>query len=226
MTDKPQYENIEDERAIRLQKLSILEEQGIAPYQVISKRTHSIVDALALPVDSKVAIAGRMVSKRVVGKIIFAVIQDGSAAIQIIIKSDEIGAEAFKLFLKMADIGDFIEAIGTRFLTQREEESVLVREWKLLSKAVRPLPDKFHGLKDKETRYRKRYLDLITDREVFERFKVRSKIPLIVIFLDTVIERSITRASSSPPFRVTVTTSFPSIVGPPPNSRLPGLQAL
>ena len=176
MTDQPKYENIDDERAIRLQKLTILEEQGIAPYQVISKRTHSIAEALALPVDSKVAIAGRMVSKRVVGKIIFAAIQDASAGIQIIIKSDEIGADAFKLFLKMADIGDFVEAIGTRFLTQREEQSVLVGEWKLLSKAVRPLPDKFHGLKDKETRYRKRYLDLITDREVFERFKVRSKI--------------------------------------------------
>lgn len=176
MTDKPQYENIEDERAIRLQKLGILEEQGILPYQLVSERTHSVAEALAEKIDASISIAGRIVSKRVVGKIIFAVVQDMSAGIQVILKSDELGAENFKLFSKMVDSGDFMEASGIRFKTERGEESVLVNAWKLLSKAVRPLPDKFHGLKDKETRFRKRYLDLITDREVFERFKMRSKI--------------------------------------------------
>ena len=176
MSDTPVYENIADERAIRLQKISILEEQGILPYEVTGDRTHTIAAALAEPVDTFVTLVGRIVSKRVVGKIIFAAIQDISQRMQIIIKSDEVGADSFKLFLKMVDVGDFINVSGKRFLTQRSEESVLASSWKILSKAIRPLPDKFHGLKDKETRYRKRYLDLITDREVFERFKVRSRI--------------------------------------------------
>ena len=176
MTNQPKYENIEDERAIRLQKLSLLEEQGIAPYKIVSKRTHYIEGALKEAIDTKVAIAGRMVSKRVVGKIIFAVVQDVSASMQVIFKSDDLGTDNFKLFVKMIDLGDFIEVSGARFKTERGEESILVKEWQLLSKSIRPMPDKFHGLKDKETRFRKRYLDLITDREVFERFKMRSKI--------------------------------------------------
>jgi len=175
MSETPQYDNIADERATRLQKLSILEDQGVLPYLPTSERTHSIAEALAAPVGTKTSIAGRIVSKRVVGKIIFAAIQDVTEKIQVIFKSDEL-ADSFKLFLKMVDTGDFIEVSGERFLTQREEESVLVKEWKLLSKSVRPLPDKFHGLKDKETRYRKRYLELISDRDVFERFKLRSRI--------------------------------------------------
>ena len=176
MSQVPVYENIADERAIRLQKIKILEDYGIEPYAVVGERTHKIEEALKEPLDTEVAIVGRLISKRVVGKIIFSVLQDVSSSMQIIIKSDEIGAESFKLFVKMVDVGDFVGVSGKRFLTQREEESVLVSKWKILSKSVRPLPDKFHGLKDKETRYRKRYLDLITDREVFERFKLRSKI--------------------------------------------------
>ncbi len=175
MSETPQYDNIADERATRLQKLSILEDQGVLPYQPTSERSHSIAEALSEPVGTKTSIAGRIVSKRVVGKIIFAAIQDVTDRIQVIFKSDEL-ADSFKLFLKMVDTGDFIEVSGERFLTQREEESVLVKEWKLLSKSIRPMPDKFHGLKDKETRYRKRYLELISDREVFERFKLRSRI--------------------------------------------------
>ena len=175
MPEAPQYDNIADERAIRLQKLSILEEQGVLPYQPASERSHAIGAALSEPIGQTVAIAGRIVSKRVVGKIIFAALQDLTDKIQVIFKSDELG-DSFKLFLKMVDTGDFIEVSGERFKTQREEESVLVKQWKLLSKSIRPMPDKFHGLKDKETRYRKRYLELISDREVFERFKLRSRI--------------------------------------------------
>jgi len=176
MSDTPTYENIEDERSIRLQKLDLLAKDGIEAYQVSSNRMHTVDKALACELEAEVIVAGRLINKRIIGKIIFAKLQDESGDIQIIVKQDETGKESFKLFSKMADVGDFIEVNGKRFLTQRDEESVMAANWRLLSKALRPLPDKFHGLKDKELRFRKRYLELITDREVFERFKIRSKI--------------------------------------------------
>jgi lysyl-tRNA synthetase class 2 len=123
------------------------------------------------PVD--VAVAGRMMLKRVMGKVAFATVQDVSGRIQFFIARDEVG-EVLEEF-KRWDIGDLIAARGTVFKTQKGELSVRVRQLRLMAKALRPLPDKFHGLEDREQRYRQRYVDLIVNEEARQAFLTRSK---------------------------------------------------
>jgi lysyl-tRNA synthetase class 2 len=123
----------------------------------------------------KVVLAGRMTSIRRFGKAAFAHIQDGSGKIQIFAARDVLGQELFKLF-KRIDIGDFIGVRGSLFFTKTGELTVEMHDLKLLTKAVRPLPEKWHGLKDKEVRYRQRYLDLVVNPQVKEAFILRSRI--------------------------------------------------
>ncbi len=122
-----------------------------------------------------VSLAGRMMAKRVMGKASFARLRDGQGDIQIFVKRDELGDEAYAAFKKM-DIGDVIGVTGVVFRTKTGELSVRVSELKLLAKALLPLPEKFHGLTDRETRYRQRYVDLIMNPEVKDTFVKRSKI--------------------------------------------------
>lgn len=122
----------------------------------------------------KVIIAGRMVAKRGAGKVIFADIRDRSGQIQIYARRDDLG-DNYPI-IKRADLGDFIGIEGTMMKTEAGELTVLVSHLTHLSKALRPMPDKFHGISDVETRYRKRYLDLIANKESFVRFQQRSKI--------------------------------------------------
>ncbi len=122
----------------------------------------------------EVALAGRMMLKRVMGKASFATIQDGSGRIQFYVADDDTGAVAHEAF-KQWDMGDIIAARGVLFKTQKGELSVRCRELRLLTKSLRPLPDKFHGLEDKEARYRQRYVDLIVNEESRRAFVVRSK---------------------------------------------------
>ncbi|MGQ2226884.1 lysine--tRNA ligase [Fructobacillus fructosus] len=122
----------------------------------------------------KVIIAGRMVAKRGAGKVIFADIRDRSGQIQIYARRDDLG-ENYPI-IKRADLGDFIGIEGQMMKTEAGELTVLVTHLTHLSKALRPMPDKFHGISDVETRYRKRYLDLIANKESFVRFQQRSKI--------------------------------------------------
>jgi lysyl-tRNA synthetase, class II len=122
----------------------------------------------------EVALAGRMMLKRVMGKASFATIQDGSGRIQFYVADDDTGAAAHEAF-KQWDMGDIIAARGVLFKTQKGELSVRCRELRLLTKSLRPLPDKFHGLEDKEARYRQRYVDLIVNEESRRAFIVRSK---------------------------------------------------
>jgi len=122
----------------------------------------------------EVAVAGRMLLKRVMGKASFATIQDGSGRIQFYIADDDLGHEAHEAF-KHWDIGDIVAARGTLMKTQKGELSVRCRELRLLTKSLRPLPDKFHGLEDKESRYRQRYVDLIVNQDSRRAFVVRSK---------------------------------------------------
>ncbi len=122
----------------------------------------------------EVALAGRMMLKRVMGKASFATIQDGSGRIQFYVADDDTGAAAHEAF-KQWDMGDIIAARGVLFKTQKGELSVRCRQLRLLTKSLRPLPDKFHGLEDKEARYRQRYVDLIVNEESRRAFIVRSK---------------------------------------------------
>src|SRR4029079_1637417 len=126
-----------------------------------------------------VAVAGRMMLKRVMGKASFATLQDGSVGkthgrLQLFVSKDALGDEAYEAF-KHRDLGDILGAEGTLFKTRTGELSVKVTSLRLLTKSLRPLPDKFHGMADQEMKYRQRYADLITDEDARLRFAARSK---------------------------------------------------
>ena len=122
----------------------------------------------------EVAVAGRMMLKRLMGKASFATVQDGSGRIQFYVADDEVGKDAHDEF-KRWDIGDIIAARGVVFKTQKGELSIRCTELRLLAKSLRPLPDKFHGLEDRELRYRQRYVDLMMSDETRSLFITRSK---------------------------------------------------
>ena len=184
-----------DQEINRRRKLELLRAQGIEPYQSRFDRTHTIAQALELfaeaerqgaaePRTERVALAGRIVRSRVMGKATFADLQDGSGRIQLLARSDRLGAEAYARFTDL-DLGDFLGVRGTVFRTRRGEITLEVEELELLAKALRPLPEKWHGLQDVELRYRQRYLDLIANPEVKEVFLTRSRlIQAIRRFLD------------------------------------------
>ena len=108
-------------------------------------------------------VAGRILSLRGQGAIIFITLNDGTASFQALFKKDSLGEEKFEFFNEVSDIGDFIEVQGNFFVTQRGEKTIEVKDWRILAKSLRPLPEKWHGLQDIEERFRKRYLDLLMD---------------------------------------------------------------
>ena len=169
-----------DERRDRLEKLKKIEKK-INPFPTTAMRTHNNKEA-ALGFDDlakkeeKVTLVGRIRSIREHGGSTFAHIEDGTGKIQIYIRKNEVGAENYQFFGDSFDVGDFIEATGTLFLTKKEEKTLMVSEYKMLSKALLPLPEKWHGLTDTEIRYRKRYLDLISNPQVKDIFIKRSLI--------------------------------------------------
>lgn len=163
---------------VRLEKLEELKRKGINPFGSRFTRTHyanDIVDNFAQLEGSDVTIAGRLMSKRDMGKAGFAHVQDISGLIQVYVRKDDIGEEAHELFKKM-DIGDIVGVSGHVFRTQKGEVSIHVKTIILLTKSLQPLPEKWHGLKDVELRYRQRYVDLIVNPEVKDTFIKRSKI--------------------------------------------------
>ena len=169
--------------AERREKLHALREQGIA-YPNDFRPTHHAADLQATYADTDkealeaspqhVAIAGRMMLKRVMGKASFATVQDGSGQIQFFVTPNDVGAETYDAFKKW-DLGDIVAARGELFRTNKGELSVKCTELRLLSKALRPMPDKFHGLADQEMRYRQRYVDLIVTPETRNTFRARTK---------------------------------------------------
>ncbi len=178
--------HINDERAIREKKLHELESLGIQPFPARVHRVHTVAEALALPDGCEVTIAGRIMTKRDMGKLTFCHVQDESGRMQVALKQDELPPEDYELFIKKIDSADIISVTGTRFLTHKGEPSILVTQWTLLSKALLPLPDKFHGLNDEETRYRKRYLDLLVNPEQKEKIMVRARVLRYMLeFLNT-----------------------------------------
>jgi lysyl-tRNA synthetase, class II len=162
--------NINDERDIRIAKLTALREAGMNPYPAATERTHTIKEALEQKEETEVSIVGRIMTKRAFGKLTFCHVQDASAKMQVALKQDDLEKENYKLFVKKIDAGDIVAFTGKRFLTHKGEESVLVSKWTILSKALRPLPDKFHGLKDEDQLLRKRYLDLLLNEELRDVF--------------------------------------------------------
>lgn len=164
---------------IRREKLTELQNAGADPFtQVRFDRTHHTTDITShfeTLEGEHVRLAGRMMSKRIMGKLTFADLSDRFGRLQLCVKRDLLGADAYKAFKKL-DIGDLIGVAGEVFRTQKGEISVRVDELILLSKNLIPLPEKWHGLKDTDTRYRQRYVDLIINPEVRSTFEKRSAI--------------------------------------------------
>ena len=164
---------------VRREKLKELQEQGKNPYEITKfNRTNTAGEIKANYEkfeEKTVTVAGRIIAKRIMGKASFCTIQDCDERIQSYVSINDLGEESYKAF-KTYDIGDFIGITGFVFKTRTEEISVHAKEVTLLSKSLRPLPEKFHGLKDPDLRYRQRYVDLIVNPEVKKSFETRSKI--------------------------------------------------
>ena len=164
---------------IRREKLEELQKQGKDPYEITKfNRTNTAgeIKANYEKFEQKdVTVAGRIIAKRIMGKASFCTIQDCDEKIQSYVSINDLGEESYQAF-KTFDIGDFIGITGFVFKTRTEEISVHAKEVTLLSKSLRPLPEKFHGLKDPDLRYRQRYTDLIVNPEVKQTFILRSKI--------------------------------------------------
>ena len=199
----------------RIKKLENIQEQGINPYPAKVNRTCTCEEAInqfeeLAKQEKELFLVGRLKAIRVHGGSAFANIEDGSAQFQAYFKKDEIGDKKFSFFQDNFDIGDFIEVKGTLFLTKKGERTLLVKDYRILSKSLLSLPEKWHGLKDVEERFRKRYLDLLMNEEIRDIFKKRSEIiKNIRSFLDenkfieveTPILQSLYGGASARPFK-------------------------
>ena len=179
---------LSDLQRIRWEKAERLRQSGVDPYPPRATRTATVAAALArfaaaerdLPPGVEetepMTIVGRMVSRRHQGKTVFAHLRDGSGDLQLYLRRDEIGDEPFETFLKVFDLGDFVQATGPLFRTRMGEISLRGRTVALLTKALNAPPEKWHGLQDVELRYRQRYADLIANAEVRQIFRTRGRI--------------------------------------------------
>ena len=167
--------DISELKRVRLEKEKLLEEQGINIHPERYETTHSLKDARVLEDGTKgVRVAGRILSKRKMGKISFLDLRDIEGKIQVVVKRDDIGEDKYKLLHATLDVGDFIGVEGEIFTTQAGEKSIQLVSYEFLGKAIRPLPEKFHGISNQETLYRERHLDLIMNDETKKRFLLRS----------------------------------------------------
>jgi len=172
--------SVDVEIQAKLEKLKVLRDLGVEPYGNRFDRTHLVEDLRKSPEkfvqeDIRVKIAGRVMALRKHGKAIFVDLQDRSGKIQVYVKKDLLGEESFAVF-KAVDVGDWIGVEGTVFYTHSGELTVLCEKFTFLSKCLNALPEKWHGLKEVEVRYRKRYLDLIMNPEVRSIFLLRSRL--------------------------------------------------
>ncbi|MEK7540365.1 MAG: lysine--tRNA ligase [Patescibacteria group bacterium] len=170
---------VEPEEKIRRRKIAELRKLGINPYPAHSKRTHMIREVVDQFSDleqhkTEVTLPGRVRTIRAHGKLTFITLSDETGQLQMVLKADHVGEEAYGR-LAFLDNGDFAQFTGTLFVTQKGQQSVDIKEWVILTKAIRPLPDKWHGLQDLEERYRRRYLDSIMNPEVRELFNKRTR---------------------------------------------------
>src|SRR3989344_3164860 len=173
--------SIEEIRKARLQKLERIQKKGFLPYPGEVKRTHALSELLegfsALSKAQKEVIAaGRIRTVREHGGSTFFHIEDGTASMQAYLKEDRVGEIPYRFFLENIDIGDFVQLRGILFSTKKGEKTIEVADYKILAKSLLPLPEKWHGIQDVEERFRKRYLDLIFNKDIKEKFVLRSKI--------------------------------------------------
>jgi len=168
---------IQEIKENRIAKLEAIKKRGVDPYPAKANRTNTCQEAIDQFKDGKeMILVGRLRTIRGHGGSAFANLEDGFVQVQIYFKKDELGDKEYKFFQDNFDIGDFIEVKGTLFLTHKEEKTLLVKKYKILTKSLAPLPEKWHGLKDVEERFRKRYLDLIMNKETRDIFEKRSEI--------------------------------------------------
>lgn len=186
--DQEQFiESFDEYQQQRYEKLLALRDNQIEPYPIDSERTHDSRAAVALmdgvaegEEGPEVAVAGRIVAIRKMGKASFLHIEDRSGRIQLYLRKDEVGEESYARFKAALDLGDIISAAGPLFRTRTGEVTVRVTGWSLLAKALNQPPDKHHGLTDTEQRYRERYVDLLANDEIRELFITRSRITSLV----------------------------------------------
>ena len=169
-----------EQRQIRLEKLRTLQEDGCDPFVItVAEQTNEsaeIKENFEKFENESVSVCGRIIARRIMGKASFMTIQDKLGRIQCYVSINDVGEDTYKAFKKAWDIGDIVEVKGFVFKTRTEEISVHAQQMRLLSKSLIPLPEKFHGLKDTDVRYRQRYLDLIVNPEVKDTFIKRSMI--------------------------------------------------
>lgn len=179
LSEEELNEKLSEQHRIRLEKLERLKEDGNSPYRITKFPVSILAEEIRARFDEleneTVQIAGRITSWRDMGKANFIDIRDGSDRMQVYVRMNDVGEDVFREF-KTWDLGDIVGITGFVFRTKRGEISVHAKEITLLSKSLLPLPEKWHGLKDKEERYRKRYLDLIANPEIKDTFVARSKI--------------------------------------------------
>jgi len=179
MSDKPI--DTSDLFAVRKHKLDAMQDEGMNPFQANWDQKHTAEEAKALWTGEendaiKASCAGRVLAVRVMGKASFARILDRSGSLQLYVQRDVIGLEAYTFFKKKLDMGDFIGVEGTLFTTKTGEVTLRVERFGMVAKALRPLPEKWHGLQDEDAIYRQRYLDLISNQDSRKVFQLRSKI--------------------------------------------------
>jgi len=172
---------VSEEHQIRIDKVEAMRKVGIEPwpaYKPVNATCQEVIDEYKEGQESsrEYEIAGRIITMREHGKTAFATLQDRSGKVQVYIRQDRVGEDAFNFLKHYVDIGDILWCSGQSFKTKTGEVTITVNSFSLQSKCLHPLPEKFHGLADVETKYRQRYLDLISTPESRERFKARSKI--------------------------------------------------
>lgn len=209
----------EEARRQRIEEINQMRNEGIEPFPYRFDKTHwadqikrefSYLKDSETKEDTTVRIAGRIVAMRNHGKSAFFVIRDNSGRIQAYVRLDGVGAENFEVFKKFVNIGDFVGVVGFPFKTHTGEMSVFVKEFEILSKAIRMMPEKWHGVRDKEIIYRQRYVEMLSSDDALRRFKVRSELFRLVreflqskdfIEVDTPMLHYLTGGASARPFR-------------------------
>lgn len=175
-------DRLSDQELSRLKNLQGLIEAGIDPYPARAKRTHTIAAARSLYEQGRsegqeVSVAGRLRRIRIMGKMSFADLEDGTGVIQLVLRKDSLPGDFYdNVWKRLIDLGDFVGATGPLVVTKTGELSVDVRELQFLSKTLKPMPDKWHGVRDQEKRYRRRYVDLLANPSVREIFRKRAAI--------------------------------------------------
>ncbi|MFH0755082.1 MAG: lysine--tRNA ligase [bacterium] len=176
--------SLEELKNIRIEKLKLLKKAGVNPYPAISKRDYSLFEVInnfeEISKKESLSLVGRIMSIRSQGGLIFLNINDGTGNFQGLLKKDEMDEKSmdeksFELFQNTIDVGDFVEINGKLFITKRGEKTLQIINWKILTKSLRPLPEKWHGLQDEEEKLRKRYLDILFNPEVKEMIEKKAK---------------------------------------------------